>query len=120
VPAGRARGRREGVPPRTATSILRKVAVQAPTRWRATGNEALAAEHVAAPKIFDLLEKTADSDSARRSFVPMQLKHAVRKHAFQEENVVSAMKRYRGYVKQYLFDLIELARSDMAWLRKVL
>jgi hemerythrin-like domain-containing protein len=62
----------------------------------------------------------------------MQLKHAISKHAFQEENVVYAMMRDQGlteaadhlnhehgYVKQYFFDLTEMPRNDPAWLPKL-
>jgi hemerythrin-like domain-containing protein len=113
-------------------NLLRKAAVQAPTVMAGNWDEALAAEHVAALKIFDLLEKTTEKDTGRRSFLLMQLKHAISKHAFQEENVVYAMMRDQGlsdaadhlnyehgYVKQYFFDLTEMAKSDPAWLTKL-
>jgi hemerythrin superfamily protein len=62
----------------------------------------------------------------------IQLKHALGKHAYEEENVVyPAMRDHgqveaadelvhdHGYVKQYLFDLSELSPSDPAWIVKV-
>ena len=113
-------------------NLLRKAAVQAPTVMAGNWDKALAAEHAAALKIFDLLEKTSDEDTGRRAFLLMQLKHAIGKHAFQEENVVYAMMRdeglseaadhlnhEHGYVKQYFFDLTELAKGDPAWLPKL-
>lgn len=113
-------------------NLTRKAAVQAPTLLAGQWDEALAAEHAAALKIFDLLEKTDDDATARRSFLLMQLKHAISKHAFQEENVVYAMMRDQGlaeaadhlnhehgYVKQYFFDLTEMEKSDPAWLPKL-
>ena len=113
-------------------NIFRKAAVQAPTVLAGQWDKALAAEHAAALKIFDLLEKTDDSAMARRSFLLMQLKHAISKHAFQEENVVYTMMRDQGlteaadhlnhehgYVKQYFFDLTEMSKSDPAWLPKL-
>jgi hemerythrin-like domain-containing protein len=113
-------------------NLLRKAAVQAPTVMAGSWDTALAAEHAATLKIFDLLEKTSEEDSGRRSFLLMQLKHAIGKHAFQEENVVYAMMRDQGlseaadhlnhehgYVKQYLFDLTEMAKSDAGWLPKL-
>jgi hemerythrin-like domain-containing protein len=113
-------------------NLLRKAAVQAPTVMAGNWDKALAAEHAAALKIFDLLEKTSDKATGRRSFLLMQLKHAISKHAFQEENVVYAMMRDQGltegadhlnhehgYVKQYFFDLTEMSKSDPAWLPKL-
>lgn len=113
-------------------NLVRKAAVQAPTVMAGNWDRALAAEHAAALKIFDLLEKTTEKDTGRRSFLLMQLKHAISKHAFQEENVVYAMMRDQGlteaadhlnhehgYVKQYFFDLTEMAKDDAGWLPKL-
>lgn len=113
-------------------NLLRKAAVQAPTVFAGNWDEALAAEHAATLKIFDALEKTDDAKATKRGFLLMQLKHALGKHAFQEENVIYAMMRDHdlkeaadhlnhdhGYVKQYLFELTELPRDDAAWLPKV-
>jgi hemerythrin-like domain-containing protein len=113
-------------------NLVRKAAVQAPTVFAGQWDQALAAEHAAALRIFDLIEKTGDNATTRRSFLLMQLKHAISKHAFQEENVVYAMMRDQGlteaadhlnhehgYVKQYFFDLTEMAKDDPAWLPKV-
>ncbi len=70
--------------------------------------------------------------SARRTVLLTQLKHALGKHSFQEENTVYAMMRERGLmepaqmlneehgeVKRMLFDLTEIARSDPQWIAKV-
>ena len=125
-------GAAAGVATGLLANLLRKAVVQAPTVFAGSWDQALAAEHAAALKIFDLIEKTDDTATARRSFLLMQLKHAVGKHAFQEENVVYAMMRDQGlteaadhlnhdhgYVKQYFFDLTEMAKDDPAWLPKV-
>lgn len=125
-------GAAAGVATGLLANFLRKAAVQAPTVFAGGWDKALAAEHAAALKIFDLLEKTDTDDTARRSFLLMQLKHAISKHAFQEENVVYAMMRDQGlseaadhlnhehgYVKQYFFDLTEMPKSDPAWLPKL-
>lgn len=125
-------GAAAGVATGLLVNLLRKAAVQAPTVFAGSWDKALAAEHAAALKIFDLLEATDDTATARRSFLLMQLKHAIGKHAFQEENVVYAMLRdhdlteaadhlnhEHGYVKQYFFDLGEMAKSDPAWLPKL-
>ncbi len=125
-------GAATGVAAGLLANLLRKAAVQAPTVASGNWDQALANEHAAALKIFDLLEKTSDDQSGRRSFLLMQLKHAISKHAFQEENVVYAMMRDQGlteaadhlnhehgYVKQYFFELTEMSRSDPAWLPKL-
>ena len=110
-------------------NLVRKAAVQAPTVAAGSWDEALAAEHKAALGIFDLLEKTTDRQAGRRSFLLMQLKYAISKHAFSEENSVYAQMRdmglkegadqlnhEHGYIKQYFFDLGEMSKSDPAWL----
>jgi hemerythrin-like domain-containing protein len=125
-------GAATGVAAGLLANIFRKAAVQAPTVFAGQWDKALAAEHAAALKIFDLLEKTDDGATTRRSLLLMQLKHAISKHAFQEENVVYAMMRDQGlkeaadhlnhehgYVKQYFFDLTEMQKNDPAWLPKL-
>ncbi len=125
-------GAAAGVASGLLANLVRKMAVQAPTVMAGRWDQALAAEHAAALKIFDLLEKTDDRAKGRRAFLLMQLKHAIGKHAFQEENVVYAKMRdegltdaadhlnhEHGYVKQYFFDLTEMDKSDPAWLPKL-
>jgi hemerythrin-like domain-containing protein len=115
-----------------ASNLLRKAAVQSPTVFAGNWDVALAAEHAAALKIFDMIERTNDDAAGRRATLLAQLKHAVGKHAFQEENVIYAMMRdhglaeaadhlnhEHGYVKQYFFDLTEMPKDDPAWLPKV-
>lgn len=115
-----------------AANLFRKAAVQTPTVLAGNWDVALAAEHAAALKIFDLIEQTDDKATARRATLLAQLKHAVGKHAFQEENVIYTMMRdhglteaadhlnhEHGYVKQYFFELTEMAKDDDAWLTKV-
>ena len=121
-----------GVAAGLAANLLRKAAVQAPTVFAGPWDEALAAEHAAALKLFDALEKTDEKATKRRTLLLAQLKHSIAKHAFQEENVVYAMMRDQGlteaadhlnhehgYVKQYFFDLTEMPRNDPAWLPKL-
>lgn len=125
-------GAAAGVAAGLLVNLVRKAAVQAPTMIAGRWDQALAAEHRAALGIFDLLQKTADDQVARRSLLLMQLKHAVSKHAYQEENSIYTMMRDQGsteaadhlnhdhgYVKQYFFDLTEMAKSDPAWLPKL-
>ena len=113
-------------------NLVRNSAVQAPTVMAGEWDQALAAEHKATLAIFTLLEKTTDEQTGRRNVLFTQMKHALSKHAFQEENAVYTMMRDcglkeaadhlnddHGYVKQYLFELSELKKDDPAWLPKV-
>ena len=113
-------------------NVARKAAVQSPTMLAGEWDEALAAEHALALKIFDGMQATTEADTGKRATLLMQLRHALGKHAFQEENTVYAMMRDQGmtegadhlnhehgYVKQFLFELTEMEKSDPAWLPKV-
>lgn len=115
-----------------AANFVRKAIVQAPTVAAGNWDEALAAEHQATLAVFDLLQQTNDSQTTKRSMLLMQLKHALAKHAMQEENAVYAALRDHGataaadhlnhdhgYVKQYLYDLTVLPKDSAAWLPKV-
>lgn len=111
---------------------LRKLAVQAPTMLKKRWDEALAAEHKATLLLLDTIESTDQDDVGKRTILLTQLKHALGKHAFQEENTIYPMMRERGLleqaqelnedhgeVKRLLFDLTELERSDPQWIVKV-
>ena len=113
-------------------NLVRKAVVQSPTALAGDWDKALATEHALALKIFDGMQATSDKEAGKRSFLLMQLKHALGKHALQEENTIYAMMRDQGmtegadhlnhehgYVKQFLFDLTEMERSNPAWLPKV-
>jgi hemerythrin superfamily protein len=115
-----------------AANVMRKVAVQAPTFVAGRWDEALAAEHKATLGIFDLIQKTTEAQTTRRNMLLMQLKHALAKHAFQEENTVypalrdhaqteaaDHLNHDHGYVKQYLYELTIMARDDASWLPTV-
>lgn len=115
-----------------AANFGRKAIVQGVTAAQGEWDAGLKAEHRATLKIFDALEETSERNTVRRKALLIQLKHALSKHAFEEENVVyPAMRDHgqvkeadglvhdHGYVKQYLFDLSELDPSDPAWTEKV-
>lgn len=115
-----------------AANVVRKVVVQAPTFTAGRWDEALAAEHKATLAIFDLIAKTSEAQTTRRTMLLMQLKHALAKHAFQEENAVypalrdhaqteaaDHLNHDHGYVKQYLYELTIMARDDAGWLPTV-
>ena len=110
----------------------RKALMQGMTASAGRWDQALAAEHDATLQIFDKLQGTTESNIAKRKFLLMQLKHALSKHAHQEENVVypamrangltdeaDELNKEHGYVKQYLFDLTEMEPSDPRWAAKV-
>lgn len=110
-------------------NVARKVAMQTPTAMARDWVEALAAEHKAALKIFDALEKTGNDDVGKRTTLLSHLKHAIGKHAFAEENTIYPALRDHGLapseaeltrehadVKHFLFQLTEMKRGDPQWL----
>jgi hemerythrin superfamily protein len=112
-----------------AVNFARKAIVQAPTVLAGNWYEALAAEHRAALAIFDKLEQTEDNATYKRALLFTQLKHALSKHAFQEENAIypalrdsgfaeeaDALNREHGYVKQHLYELTRMEKDDPRWL----
>jgi hemerythrin superfamily protein len=115
-----------------AGALGRKLLVQAPTALAGDWDRALALEHKAALALFDALGRTEQSAQARRRFLLMQLKHALGKHAIEEENAVypamrdAGMKAEadqlnadHGYVKQYLYDLSDLITDNGAFQTKL-
>ncbi|NNM75481.1 hemerythrin domain-containing protein [Sphingomonas sp. ID1715] len=113
-------------------NLGRKTAVQAPTFLAGEWDEALAAEHAATLKLFDALQATTEKNTTKRSMLLMQLKHALAKHALQEENAVypalrdagqteqaDHLNHDHGYVKQYLYDLDNMPNESPAFLTKV-
>jgi hemerythrin superfamily protein len=114
-----------------AVNLGRKVAVQASSAL-AGDWFALKVEHKLALTLFDQLQATDDSQSAKRSGLLAQLKHALSKHAFTEENVIyPALREWgdkadadklnhdHGYVKQSLFELESMDKAAPAFMRKV-
>lgn len=113
-------------------AIGRKVAVQAPTFLAGEWDEALAAEHAAVLKLFDAIEATTDRNTIKRSILLAQIKHALAKHALEEENAIypalrrigevdgaDELNKEHGYVKQYLYDLENLPNGSPAFLDKI-
>lgn len=109
----------------------RKAAVQAPTLLAGDWDEALAAEHSAVLKIFDALEETDERNTTKRAVLLTQLKHALMKHAVEEENVIYAkladsdeaaahrLNEEHGDVKRYLFQLENTPRESGQWIATV-
>ncbi len=107
-----------GVAVGVAAMIGRKAVVQAPTALAGDWDVALAAEHKAVIKIFDVLEETTSKNTTKRTMMLAKLKHALAKHALQEENTIypalrdtgkteeaDGLNKDHGYVKQYLYEL---------------
>ena len=86
--------------------------------------QALAAEHKAVLRIFDAIEATQTRATARRTMLLAQLKHALAKHAIEEENVIypalrdaghgeaaASFVREHGDVKHFLYDLENMPKN---------
>ncbi|WP_294339127.1 hemerythrin domain-containing protein [uncultured Sphingomonas sp.] len=112
--------------------IARKAAVQAPTYLAGDWDEALAAEHKAVLKLFDALEATEPEATTKRTILLTQMKHALAKHALEEENTIypalreagevagaDELNSEHGYVKQYLYELENMPNNGDAFLEKV-
>ena len=112
-----------------AAMIGRKVAVQAPTALAGNWDAALAAEHTAVIKLFDAMAMTTTANIGKRTLLLAQLKHALTKHAMQEENVIypalreageveaaDALNHDHGYVKQYLYELENCPKDSEAFM----
>lgn len=110
----------------------RKAAVQAPTALAGNWDEALKLEHEATLKVFDALEATDEHNTVKRSMLLSHLKHALLKHAVEEENVIypalreigqreaaDALTKEHGYVKQYLYELENTPNASPAWIAKL-
>ncbi|MDV3457859.1 hemerythrin domain-containing protein [Sphingomonas sp. HF-S4] len=110
----------------------RKAAVQAPTALAGNWDEALVVEHQATLKVFDAIEATDEHNTLKRGMLLSHLKHALLKHAVEEENVVypalreigerdaaDALTKEHGYVKQYLYELENIPTASPDWIAKV-
>ncbi|MDX3911073.1 MAG: hemerythrin domain-containing protein [Sphingobium sp.] len=113
-------------------NIGRKLAVQSPTTLAGDWFDGLVAEHRMVMKLFDVLQATDDSSTAKRGMLIVQITHALSKHAFEEENVIytalrnagrvedaDRLNHEHGYVKQYLADLNAMKKDDSGFLEKV-
>lgn len=110
----------------------RKLAVQAPTALAGDWDKALALEHKMTLALFDKLRDTEPGASGRRTVLLTQLKHALGKHALEEENAIypalrlagmdaeaDALNDDHGYVKQYLYELPDLVKDDETFREKL-
>lgn len=121
-----------GVAVGLVANLGRKFVVQSPTMMAGDWDEALKAEHQMTLKVFDQLAKTTEANTTKRSMLLMQLKHALAKHALQEENVIypairesgdkadaDKLNHDHGYVKQFLYELGAMPKDSPAWLDKL-
>lgn len=121
-----------GVVTGLAANLSRKVAVQAPSLRAGDWFEALKVEHKLALTLLDKLQATSGTHKAKRSNLLAQLKHALSKHAFAEENIIYPALRNWGdkadadklshdhsYVKQALYDLEVMDKASAEFVAKV-
>lgn len=112
-----------------AANLGRKAVVQGVSVAAGDWDQALATEHALALKIFDALEATENKQKVKRSTLLMSLKHALMKHAVQEENVIypalrdagkteaaDHLNHDHGYVKDYLYHLENLPKDSPEFL----
>ena len=110
----------------------RKVVMQMMDATYGEWDEILKAEHDATLMIFDKLQESGPDETSKRTMLLVQLKHALTKHALEEENVIYPTMRENGlteeadelnndhgYVKQFLFELGKMEPWDQAWGSKV-
>ena len=110
----------------------RKAAVQSPTLLAGDWMDGLIAEHRATLKLLDAIEATDDTATARRTMMLTQLKHALAKHAIEEENVIypalreagkieaaDELNREHGYVKQHLYELDNMPAGSARFLATI-
>lgn len=110
----------------------RRTASQAPTILAGDWPQALAAEHKAVLKLFDAIEATQTRAVARRMMLLAQLKHALAKHAIEEENAIypalrdagradaaESLIRDHGDVKHFLYDLENMPKNAPEFLETI-
>ncbi len=121
-----------GIAAGLVANLGRKAAVQAPSVMAGDWMEALKAEHKAVLVLLDQLATTTARQPARRTMLLTQLKHALGKHAFTEENVIypalrewgdkadaDQLNHEQGYVKQWLYELDGMDKTETDFAAKV-
>jgi hemerythrin superfamily protein len=114
-----------------ALNLGRKAMVQAPSVTAGDWLAAIKLEHKAALALFDAILGTDDTQVAKRTLLLAQLKHALGKHAFMEENAVypalrawgdkadaDKLNHDHGYVKQALYELENLDKDAPFFIEK--
>lgn len=117
-----------------ATSLGRKVAVQAASGgMNRDWDEVLQLEHRAVEELFDRILQTDDSDTGKRTALLAKIKHALMKHAIEEENAIyPALQRIdaqdaedelfsdHAEIKKALYDLDRMDKSDAVFLTRIM
>lgn len=117
-----------------ATSLGRKVAVQAASGgMNRDWDEVLQIEHRAVEELFDRILQTDDSDTGKRTALLAKIKHALMKHAIEEENAIyPALQRIdaqdaedelfsdHAEIKKALYDLDRMDKSDAVFLTRIM
>ncbi len=114
-----------------AANIGRKFVIQGMTAsddW----SETLAMEHETVLGLFDKIEATSSNQTIQRKLLLGKVKHALGKHALEEENVIypalrdanlahdaDTLNTEHGYVKTFLYELENMPADDARWLAKV-
>lgn len=115
-----------------AANLGRKAVVQGVSAASGSWDQALANEHAMVMKIFDALEATENKAKVKRSTLLMSMKHALTKHAVQEENVIypalrdagykeaaDQLNHEHGYVKDFLYHLETMPKDSPEFLPTV-
>jgi hemerythrin superfamily protein len=115
-----------------AANMGRKFAVQAMSGTSGDWFEAIKTEHRMAMAIFDKIEATRDDQTTQRMLLLTKLKYALGKHAIEEEDVVypalrdaaqkeaaDKLNHDHGYIKTYLYELLNMPKDSPAWIAKV-
>ena len=116
-----------------ATSLGRKVAVQAAAGGMSRDwDEVLQIEHRAVEELFAKMLETDDRDTGKRTALLAKIKHALMKHAIEEENAIyPALQRIDAQnsedelfgdhadIKKALYDLDRMDKADAVFLARV-
>lgn len=115
-----------------AANYGRKVLMHGIAASSGDWSDVLKAEHQVALALFDRIEATADDQGHARAHLLLKLKHALDRHAYQEENVIypalreansahdaDALNGEHGYIKTYLYELETIPNDGPEWLARV-
>ncbi len=121
-----------GVAVGIAANFGRKFAMQAMSGASGDWFEALKTEHRMALAVFDKIEATRDDQTMQRMMLLTKLKNALTKHTIEEEDVIypalrdagrkdaaDKLNHDHGYVKTYLYELLNMPKDSPAWIAKV-
>ena len=116
-----------------ATSLGRKVAVQAAAGGMSRDwDDVLQLEHRAVEELFNRILETDDRDTGKRTALLAKIKHALMKHALEEENAIyPALQRIDAQnsedelfsdhadIKKALYDLDRMDKADAVFLSRI-